>query len=208
MPGRRARELCPALIFIGGHFEEYQRLGDAAIHVLGDFTPLVERISGQSRYRSWTSVPEAPAIPSPWLRSPCPLARSLRQTWRTSMGNSLYERLGGAGGIAALVDDIVEAHMANPLIKARFLPYREQADTLAKVKQHTCDFFGAGSGGPEVYSGRSMRDTHRGMNISEQEYEAVADDIMSTLKKHKIDEETRKEVMTIVDSLKTDIIRV
>ena len=45
MPGRRARELCPQLIFVGGHFKEYQRLGDAAIDVLGDFTPLVERIS-------------------------------------------------------------------------------------------------------------------------------------------------------------------
>src|SRR3954467_788421 len=45
MPGRQARELCPQLIFVGGHFSEYQRLGDAAIKVLGDFTPLVERIS-------------------------------------------------------------------------------------------------------------------------------------------------------------------
>ena len=45
MPGRRARELCPQLIFVDGHFREYQRLGDAAIAVLGDFTPLVERIS-------------------------------------------------------------------------------------------------------------------------------------------------------------------
>src|SRR3954463_8664831 len=45
MPGRRARELCPHLIFVGGHFSEYRRLGDAAIDVLGDFTPLVERIS-------------------------------------------------------------------------------------------------------------------------------------------------------------------
>src|SRR5215468_7972941 len=45
MSGRQARELCPQLIFVGGHFSDYQRLGDAAIKVLGDFTPLVERIS-------------------------------------------------------------------------------------------------------------------------------------------------------------------
>ena len=44
-PGRKARELCPQLVFVGGHFSEYQRLGDAAIAILGDFTPLVERIS-------------------------------------------------------------------------------------------------------------------------------------------------------------------
>ena len=45
MPGRKARELCPDLVFVDGHFHDYQRLGDAAIAVLSDFTPLVERIS-------------------------------------------------------------------------------------------------------------------------------------------------------------------
>ncbi|WJR79820.1 DNA polymerase IV [Bradyrhizobium sp. NP1] len=45
MSGWRARELCPHLIFVDGHFEQYKRLGDAAIDVLNDFTPLVERIS-------------------------------------------------------------------------------------------------------------------------------------------------------------------
>jgi len=119
---------------------------------------------------------------------------------------SLYERLGGATGISALVDDIVEAHMANPLIKARFLPYREDTDTLTKVKRHTCDFFGAGSGGPEQYSGRTMRDTHRGMNITDEEYAAVTDDIMQTLARHKVDDQARQEVLTIVQSLKGDIV--
>jgi DNA polymerase-4 len=45
MPGWQAKELCPALQFTGGHFKEYQRLGDAVMSVLNDFTPLVERIS-------------------------------------------------------------------------------------------------------------------------------------------------------------------
>jgi len=45
MPGWRARRLCPGLLFVGGHFREYQRLGDDVIDVLRDFTPLVERMS-------------------------------------------------------------------------------------------------------------------------------------------------------------------
>src|SRR5438094_837669 len=45
MPGRQARELCPQLTFVSGHFRHYQQLGDAAIKVVNDFTPLVERIS-------------------------------------------------------------------------------------------------------------------------------------------------------------------
>jgi DNA polymerase-4 len=45
MSGWDAKALCPELQFVGGHFDEYQRLGDAAIAVLDDYTPLVERIS-------------------------------------------------------------------------------------------------------------------------------------------------------------------
>src|SRR5262249_55087990 len=45
MPRRHARELCPQLTFVSGHFKDYQRLGARAIKVLRDFTPLVERIS-------------------------------------------------------------------------------------------------------------------------------------------------------------------
>jgi DNA polymerase-4 len=45
MSGRRARELCPGLTFVGGSFRDYQRLADAVIGVLHDFTPLVERVS-------------------------------------------------------------------------------------------------------------------------------------------------------------------
>jgi DNA polymerase-4 len=45
MPGRQALQLCPELVFTGGHFSEYQRLGDAAIAVLADYTPDIERIS-------------------------------------------------------------------------------------------------------------------------------------------------------------------
>jgi hemoglobin len=123
-------------------------------------------------------------------------------------GQSLYERLGGAKGIAAVLDYVVEAHMRNPRIMARFLPYRDKPDTITKVKRHTCDFFGAGSGSPRVYRGRSMRDTHRGMMISDAEYEAVAGDIMDALKEHQIDETTRNEVRAIVDSLKSDIVDV
>lgn len=45
MPGWRAARLCPELMFVRGHFREYQRLGDAVMDVLADVTPLVERIS-------------------------------------------------------------------------------------------------------------------------------------------------------------------
>ncbi|WP_295006413.1 group 1 truncated hemoglobin [uncultured Dechloromonas sp.] len=121
--------------------------------------------------------------------------------------NTLYERLGGAAGIASIVDDIVAAHLNNPVIKARFLPYLDRPERVEEIKKHNRDFLGAGSGGPEKYTGRSMLETHRGMNISEAEYMAVMDDIMAVLEKHGIDESARKDVLAITFALKGDVIR-
>lgn len=121
------------------------------------------------------------------------------------MTTSLYERLGGADNIRRLVDDAVAAHMDNPVIRVRFLPYLENPVLLQKTKQLLADFFTAGSGGDVEYTGRSMPEAHRGMNLSEAEYMAATDDILAVLKRHEIDEATRNEVLAIVYSLKDDI---
>lgn len=118
---------------------------------------------------------------------------------------SLFERLGGSAGINAIVDDIVRAHMANPAIRARFLPYQDKPEKMDIVKKHLCAFLEAGSGGPAQYTGRTMRDTHRGMNVSEREYMATIDDILEVLRKHSIDDQTQKDVLAIAYSLKDDI---
>lgn len=123
-------------------------------------------------------------------------------------GTSLFERLGGSSGIKAIVDDIVAMHLENPVIRARFLPYLEKPDIVEKVKKHTCDFFEAGSGGKAQYTGRSMTDAHRGMNISEAEYMAATDDILAVLKKRQLDDQTQKDVLAIAYSLKGDILHV
>ncbi len=121
------------------------------------------------------------------------------------MAATLYERLGSADGISRLVDDIVERHMQNPTIQARFLPYKAEPERLATTKGHLCAFLTAGGGGPGGYAGRSMPDTHRGMNISEAEYVAALDDILDALDAHGIDPETRKDVLAIAYSLKGEI---
>jgi hemoglobin len=118
---------------------------------------------------------------------------------------SLFNRLGGSSGIRAIVDDIVEAHMVNPAIRARFLPYRETPDRIEIVKKHLCAFLEEGGGGPSKYTGRTMRDTHRGMNLCEREYMAAIDDILGVLQKHSIDDQTQKDVLHIAYSLKGEI---
>lgn len=117
----------------------------------------------------------------------------------------LYRRLGGSEGISRLVDDIVDAHMDNPVIQSRFLPYRDTPEKLAEVKRHLREFIEEGSGGPESYSGASMPEAHRGMNISEAEYVAAVDDILAVLEAHQLSEQTRKDMLAIVYSLKDQI---
>lgn len=120
------------------------------------------------------------------------------------MSTSLYERLGGPQGISGLVDDVIAAYLENPLVSPRF----RNIEDIEHAKKLAREFFAAGSGGPETYTGRDMRTAHQGMNISEQEYLAVMDDIMGALAKHDIDDATQKDVLAILYSLKGDIIRV
>ncbi len=126
------------------------------------------------------------------------------------MGNqveseSLYKRLGGIDGITSIVDDIVDNHMSNPAVNARFLPLKDNPEHFAVVRKHLINFLAAGSGGPEEYTGKDMLSSHKGMNISQGEYMHVIDDIMKALAKNNIDEATQKDVLAIAYSLKGDI---
>lgn len=121
---------------------------------------------------------------------------------------SLFERLGGTAGIRALVDRIVGLHMENPAIQVRFRPYLETPEKLEITKQHLRAFLEAGSGGAAAYGGRTMRDTHRGMNVSEAEYMAAMDDILQALQEQGIDEATQKDVLMIAYGLKGEILHV
>ena len=120
------------------------------------------------------------------------------------MTYTLYQRLGEAAGIARLVDDVMAAHLANPVIKTRF----ENIKDLDRAKRMAREFFCAGSGGPEPYTGKDMLAAHKGMNISLQEYLAATDDIVGAMGKHQYDEETKNDVIAILYALKGNIIRV
>ena len=119
---------------------------------------------------------------------------------------TLYERLGGEKGIIAIVDDLVVAHLSNPGISARFLPYLERPEYVEQIKKHTVNFMCAGAGGSQQYGGRDMTTTHRGMNINATEYMHAIDDAMGVLDKHNMTEETKKDVLAIFYSLKDQII--
>jgi hypothetical protein len=77
--GRRG--LCPQLIFVNGHFEDYQRLGDAAIKVVNDFTPLVERISIDEAFADVAGC-------SHLFGPPAEIARAIRRRVRAERSGS------------------------------------------------------------------------------------------------------------------------
>src|SRR2546421_2089375 len=79
MPGRRARQLCPDLAFVGGHFSEYQRLGDASIGILSDYTPDIERISIDEAFADVAGCTHL-------FGSPAEIARTIRHRVRAELG--------------------------------------------------------------------------------------------------------------------------
>ncbi len=121
----------------------------------------------------------------------------------TTTTSSLYERLGQRDGIARITRSLIANHMANPLVSSRYA-----GSDMPKVERRVIEFFCAGAGGPETYSGRDMLATHKGMNVSEQEFVAVIDDAMSALENNDIDAATRNEVLGILWSLKGEVVRV
>ncbi len=117
---------------------------------------------------------------------------------------SLYDRLGRFDGITRIVHDVMAAHLANPAVSPRF----KAVPDLDHAKKMAVEFFCAGCGGPEAYTGRDLLVAHKGMNISEQEYMAAMDDILGALEKNGIDPGTRGEVTNVLYSLKNQVMRV
>lgn len=121
-----------------------------------------------------------------------------------AVAETLYDRLGRREGIARITRELMKNHLANPLVKTRY----ENSPELERVETRVVEFFCAGAGGPESYSGQDMLTTHKGMNVSEQEFIAVIDDAMDALEKCGVEPATRNEVLAILWSLKGEVIRV
>lgn len=117
------------------------------------------------------------------------------------MSETLYERLGGSDGIRAIANDLVDIHMANPRIAKRYI----DSDPAA-VKKAAAEFFITGTGGPDVYQGKDMITTHRGMNIDNDEFMAVLDDALLALTRNNIGQREKEEVLYVLFSMKSEIV--
>ena len=122
-------------------------------------------------------------------------------------GPSLYERLGGVYNIAAVVDNLIErlaaddALNANPAIAAARVPER-----FPGLKYNLTAMVCQATGGPCVYTGLSMKDSHATLNISEADWKLFEADCVATLDEFEVPEAEQQELFAIIGSTKADIV--
>jgi hemoglobin len=123
-------------------------------------------------------------------------------TTATASNKTLYERLGGQDAIKAVVKDFVEENVAKDTrINARFansdIPHLEQMLT-----EQIC----AGTGGPCKYTGKNMKEAHTGMKITEDEFNALVEDLKKSLDKFKVPAQEQQDLLGVLGPMKPDIV--
>ena len=124
-----------------------------------------------------------------------------------SLARSLYERLGGVYAIAAVVDDFIDRVMDDPRLNAN--PKVDEAHhrvARAGFKYLVTEQVCQATGGPQIYTGRTMRDSHAELDITQQEWLAFLDDLQQTFNHFGVPAAERAELLAIVESTKSDIV--
>jgi len=120
---------------------------------------------------------------------------------------SLYERLGGVYNIAPVVDEFLEVLYVDDVLNAN-PRIKEARDRVPKayLKYRVTSLVCQSAGGPEKYTGRTMKESHAHLKITEKEWQAMKADFKKVLDKFKVPEPEQKELFAIVESTKKDIV--
>lgn len=120
---------------------------------------------------------------------------------------ALYERLGGIYSIATVVDDFIDRIMTDPRLNSN--PLVDEAHHRvppAGFKYLVTEMVCWAAGGPQKYTGRSMRDSHQKMKITAREWDAFLDDFQKTLDKFAVPQAEQVELKAIVNSTRAEIV--
>ena len=120
---------------------------------------------------------------------------------------SLYERLGGVYSIATMVDDFIDRIMVDPRLNAN--PRVDEAHHRVSppgFKYLVTEMVCWAAGGPQTYTGRSMKDSHQDLMITAAEWDAFLDDLQQTFDKFAVPQTEQAEIKAIVDSTRADIV--
>ena len=117
---------------------------------------------------------------------------------------SLYTRLGGYDAIALVVDDFITRLATDKRFERFFAGFSD--DSKMRLRQHILDQFCKAAGGPCVYMGRDMKTTHKGLGITEGDWDAAAKHLVAALDKYKVPQAEKDELMAFVGTQKKDIV--
>ncbi len=125
----------------------------------------------------------------------------------TNSGQSLYARLGGVRAIANVVDDFIDRSMRNP----KTLGNSAVADgyksiTAPGIKYLVTEMVCDVTGGPQNYTGQSMVESHKHLDIDEQDWNEFVDDLKESLALFKVPKTEQQELLAIISTTKGDIV--
>ena len=118
--------------------------------------------------------------------------------------NSLYKRLGGYDALAAVTDEFIKALATDPKLGRFFVGASD--NSKMRIRQLVVDQLCAATGGPCVYIGRDMKTSHKGLGITEEDWNIAVKHLVNTLTKFKVPEKEQKEVAAALMGLKADIV--
>jgi hemoglobin len=127
-----------------------------------------------------------------------------RHAWSAQGADPLYKRLGGYDAIAAVTDDFIGRLAADKQL-ARFL-VGLSADSQKKLRQNVVNQLCEATGGPCIYTGRTMKASHAGLGITESDWQLTVKHLVATLDKFNVPEKEKGELLAIASSLKGDIV--
>jgi hemoglobin len=114
---------------------------------------------------------------------------------------SLYDRLGGEPAVAAVVDEFVTRTTNDARIKERF--FNTDANNLKRL---LVEFVCMATGGGCKYTGRDMASSHAGMDLVDEEFTALVENLSDALDKFKVPEKEKSELLGALGPLKPDIV--
>ena len=115
---------------------------------------------------------------------------------------TLYERLGGGPAVAAAVDEFYRRVLADPQLAPFFV-----GTDMRRQKAHQAAFLAQALRGPGRYTGRSMREAHAGMGITDDHFNRVAGHLAATLSALGVGELLIAEVIGNVAPLRSEIVQ-
>jgi hemoglobin len=116
-------------------------------------------------------------------------------------GKSLYERLGGTPAITAVVGSLVTRIGNDQRINARF------ANTdLAHLKQMLVEQLCQATGGPCKYTGKDMKAAHVGQKVTDEEFNALVEDLQGALNEFKVGAKEQKDLLGALGPMRPDIV--